>query len=99
VNAILDEANVDLQTLTLVPEPDNKVDKYAVRVMSCGKHIGYVKRDYGANRLAREELSHNDPLTVKVHCRVSARVVTLIIVRATSIDAAFPGEFGEIKCM
>lgn len=37
----LDEAEQG-HRLDLEPEPDNQFDEYAVRVVGCGRHIGYL---------------------------------------------------------
>ena len=37
-----------MQTAFLVPEPKNKHDRNAVRVMICGELVGYVPREASA---------------------------------------------------
>jgi hypothetical protein len=51
--------------IDLVPEPDNPKDKHAVKVMSPGGQIGYLKRDV-ARRLS-QKLAAGARVTARVH--------------------------------
>ena len=44
----LTQGGVTMQTAFLVPEPKNKYDRNAVRVMICGELVGYVPQEASA---------------------------------------------------
>ena len=61
----LEELKVD-DELTLVPEPTNKFDPFAVRIHSVNKHLGYVPAKTGEAKEISNALNEGRLFTTKV---------------------------------
>ena len=71
--------------VTLIREPDNQYDNFAVKVCCDEQHVGYIPRDYSRNCSCRL----NDLITCKITRRLLNRYKTEVVLTAWYYDKGY----------
>lgn len=71
--------------ITLIREPDNQQDRFAVKVCCDEQHVGYIPRDYSRNCSFRL----NDLITCKITRRLLNRYKTEVVLTAWYYDKGY----------